>query len=56
MDMKILFLHGLGQNRTAWGETIKLLNCKDVNCIDVIPNNIENQSSINSRVFELLNQ
>lgn len=42
--MKILFLHGLGQNRTAWGKTIKLLNCKDVNCIDVIPNNTENQS------------
>lgn len=42
--MKILFLHGLGQNKISWGETIQLLNCRDVNCIDVIPNNIENQS------------
>lgn len=50
--MKILFLHGLGQNKASWDKTIQLLNCKDVNCVNMILNDVENQS-FNSLAHEL---
>lgn len=42
--MKILFLHGLGQSKKAWNQTIKQLNCEDVKCLDVISNKLDNPS------------
>lgn len=40
--MKILFLHGLGQGKKAWNQTIEQLNCENIECLDVISNKIEN--------------
>lgn len=42
--MKILFLHGLGQEKKAWNQTIEQLNCGNIECLDVISNNKENPS------------
>ena len=50
--MKILFLHGLGQSKKAWNQTIKQLNCEDVKCLDVISNKLDNPS-FNSLVDQL---
>ncbi|PMC82193.1 serine aminopeptidase domain-containing protein [Anaerococcus hydrogenalis] len=37
--VKILFLHGLGQNKEAFDKTIENINFKDIENIDLIPNN-----------------
>lgn len=40
--MKILFLHGLGQTKKAWNQTIEQLNCEDIECLDIISNQLDN--------------
>ncbi len=37
--VKILFLHGLGQNKKSFDKTIENINFKDIENIDLIPNN-----------------
>lgn len=37
--VKILFLHGLGQNKESFDKTIKNINFKDIENIDLIPKN-----------------
>ncbi|WP_311370666.1 alpha/beta fold hydrolase [Anaerococcus hydrogenalis] len=37
--VKILFLHGLGQNKESFDKTIENINFKDIENIDLIPNN-----------------
>lgn len=37
--IKILFLHGLGQNKESFDKTIENINFKDIENIDLIPNN-----------------
>lgn len=41
--MKIIFLHGLGQNQNSWNETVKLLNCNfDTDCPNLFNTKIKN--------------
>lgn len=40
--MKILFLHGLGQTKKAWNQTIEQLYCEDIECLDVVSDKLDN--------------
>lgn len=47
---KILFLHGLGQNKESFNETIKLIDFKDIKNINLIPD-----CSYNLTFFDIAN-
>lgn len=42
--MKIIFLHGLGQNKSSWQQTIQYLGDKEVECLEVISSGADGQT------------
>lgn len=42
--MKLLFLHGLGQDKTAWEQTVNRLNAENSECLDVMPQDVNQPS------------
>lgn len=42
--MKILFLHGLGQTKDAWNQTIQAVRGKSTECIELFVPNAKNQT------------
>lgn len=42
--MKILFLHGLGQTKDAWDQTIQAVRGKSTECIELFVSNTQNQT------------